>query len=214
MMKTAVLCIVVIIIVIAIVILAISKENYGAPVADGKSPMRSGWSPSYNYHIQHPRMVCPTRPLTAGCLRNPSHFEHDYPVWGRDKFGDQRMRVGGGLSGDRWDPYHIGARIQGNLNPSEYKLYGWRHHQYSGDPFYIHRWYNNPNTMSGIWKGESIFTTNDDCLFADESLPSAIARAGGYNDNVDNEGVDGNFHYPDSVGNHTSNYYQTYSELA
>jgi len=42
-------------------------------------------------------------------------------------------------------------------------------------------------------------------VFGDESLPTAVARSTGYDDLVDNDGVDGNFQYPDSVGSHMSN---------
>lgn len=198
-----------IIVVVCLVVVA-TGEGYGAPVALADKPMLSGYQMSHDYQIQHPRMVCPRHPRVCNC----GSFERDYPVWGR-VHGDARMRVGGGLSGDRWDPQHLNPKkVEGNLNPDEYKLYGWRHHQYTGDPFKAHRWYNNPDTMQGVWPASSIFNSNEDCLFADTSLPTAVAAAGGYNDYIDNEGADGNFQYPDSVGSQTPNYYQLYDELA
>jgi len=218
----AFIIIVVIVLIGGIVVTATARERYGTPVDVPYTCAVSGIrTPTTDYRVQFPRMVAPSPPHV--CVKGNSScntLERDYPAWKVDKYGDQRMRThvdaeNPGFSGERHDAEHTYSdKEHGNLNPGEYKLYGWRHSQYTGDPFKIHRWYNNPDTMQGVYPANSIFKFDEECLFADTSLPTAVALSTGYNDNIDNEGADGNFQYPDTVGNHISNYYQTYDELA
>lgn len=167
-------------------------EHYSTPVATN-TPMMSGYTQTYDYIIQHPKMLCPRKPRTCGC----ETLERNYPVWKRDEKGNQVMYAKDGRLNIQTADEHL-------ANPN-FKPYGWRHHQYTGDPYKAHRWYNNPDTMDGIWPANSIFKFNEECVFGDESLPTAVARSTGYDDLVDNDGVDGNFQYPDSVGSHMSN---------
>lgn len=178
-------------VILGIAFIATTHEGYGAPVADPTAPMMSGYSPSYDHVIQHPKMLCPRKPRTCGCTT----LERSYPVWRKDADGNQIMYAKDGRLNIQTAEEQLG------LDPN-FKPHGWRHHQYTGDPFKAHRWYNNPDTMDGHWPANSIFKFNEECVFGDESLPTAVAKSTGYNDNVDNEGVDGNFQYPDSVGNH------------
>jgi len=180
----------VVLIIISIAMIA-GSEGYGTPLPDQHSPMMSGYSRSHDHIIQHPKMLCPRKPRVCGC----ETLERHYPVWRRDADGNQIMYAKDGRLNIQTAEEQLGP------DPN-FKPHGWRHHQYTGDPFKAHRWYNNPDTMDGHWPANSIFKFNEECIFGDESLPTAVARSTGYDDNIDNEGIDGNFQYPDSVGNH------------
>ena len=129
---------------------------------------------------------------TCGGYEN-YHSQGGYPVWGVVD-GVQQMRIG-----VRPRFSDLSVMQSNNLNPDKYKQYGWRGHQYSGDPFAIHRWYNDPQTTANHWPSTPS-PTDGEHIWGDRSMATAVSLATGYDDNVDNEGADGSFQYPDQIG--------------
>lgn len=181
-------------------------ETYSSMQKDMNSRMLSGYTPSYNYKIQYPQNMIPSASTVGGIAAiggsSSRQFAGDYPVWDVVD-GVQQMRIGD-------TPYHYNNNDKdGNLNPKGYKQYGWRSHQYTGNPFKIHRWYNDPATMVEHWPATPLNKPGSDYIWGDENLTTAVSHATGYDDNVDNEGVDGNFQYPDTSRSHISNFGQS-----